>query len=58
MRFMARKDSPMILGIKDGESCIASDVPAILKYTEMSTILVIWKWQDCPEGDILLQSGW
>ena len=31
--YVARKDSPMILGVKDGESYIASDVPAILKYT-------------------------
>ena len=31
--FVARKDSPMILGAEDGESYIASDVPAILKYT-------------------------
>lgn len=31
--FVARKDSPMILGIEDGECYIASDVPAILKYT-------------------------
>ncbi len=31
--FVARKDSPMILGISDGDSYIASDVPAILKYT-------------------------
>ncbi len=30
---VARKDSPMIIGIADGESYIASDVPAILKYT-------------------------
>ena len=29
----ARKDSPMILGTKDGEQYLASDVPAILKYT-------------------------
>ena len=31
--YVARKDSPMILGVEDGEAYIASDVPAILKYT-------------------------
>ncbi|RHP47302.1 glutamine--fructose-6-phosphate transaminase (isomerizing) [Clostridium sp. AF32-12BH] len=31
--YVARKDSPMILGVEDGASFIASDVPAILKYT-------------------------
>ena len=31
--FVARKDSPMILGVSNQESYIASDVPAILKYT-------------------------
>ena len=31
--FVARKDSPMILGVNNGESYLASDVPAILKYT-------------------------
>ena len=31
--FVARKDSPMIIGVEDGESYLASDVPAILKYT-------------------------
>lgn len=31
--YAARKDSPMIIGVEQGESYLASDVPAILKYT-------------------------
>ncbi len=31
--YAAKKDSPMILGVEDGECYLASDVPAILKYT-------------------------
>ena len=31
--FVARKDSPMVLGVAEGESYLASDVPAILSYT-------------------------
>ncbi len=31
--YVVRKDSPMIIGVADGETFIASDVPAMLKYT-------------------------
>ena len=31
--FVARKDSPMIIGVSYGNCYVASDVPAILKYT-------------------------
>ena len=31
--YVARKDSPLIIGVANGETYIASDVPAILKYT-------------------------
>lgn len=30
----ARKDSPLVIGVGDGENIIASDIPALLKYTK------------------------
>jgi glucosamine--fructose-6-phosphate aminotransferase (isomerizing) len=31
--YAARKDSPMVIGIADGETFLASDVPALINYT-------------------------
>lgn len=37
--FSVRKDSPLIIGVGDGENFIASDVPAILQYTRKYYLL-------------------
>lgn len=42
--YVARKDSPMIIGVENGDCYVASDVPAILKYTVMFITLETLRW--------------
>ena len=53
--FAARKDSPMIIGVEDGETYLASDVPAILRYTRNVYYIGNWKWQGLRRQGHLLQ---
>ena len=50
--YVARKDSPMILGVENGESFIASDVPAILKYTRNVYYIGILEMARVRKGEI------
>lgn len=37
--FFARKDSPLIIGVGEGENFLASDIPAVLPYTKRVIVL-------------------
>jgi glucosamine--fructose-6-phosphate aminotransferase (isomerizing) len=37
--FVARKDSPLILGLGEGENFIASDIPAVMRFTRRVVLL-------------------
>ena len=44
--FAARRESPLIVGYGEGENFIASDIPALLKYTQKYSVL--------EEGDLVV----
>ena len=50
--FVARKDSPMIIGVNDGESFIASDVPAILEHTRNVYYIGNLEMAEISAGDV------
>ena len=50
--YVARKDSPMILGVTDGECYVSSDVPAILKYTRQVYYIGNMEMARLKEGQI------
>jgi glucosamine--fructose-6-phosphate aminotransferase (isomerizing) len=37
--FVARKDSPLVIGLGDGENFLASDIPAVMRYTRSVLLL-------------------
>ncbi len=39
MVFVARQDSPLVIGIGDGETFLASDIPAVMRYTRKVILL-------------------
>ncbi len=37
--FVARKDSPLVIGLGEGENFIASDIPAVMRYTRRVVLM-------------------
>jgi glucosamine--fructose-6-phosphate aminotransferase (isomerizing) len=37
--YAARKDSPLVVGLGDGENFLASDIPAVMRYTRRAVLL-------------------
>jgi glucosamine--fructose-6-phosphate aminotransferase (isomerizing) len=54
----ARKESPLILGLGEGESFLASDIPAILPYTRKMIFLEDGEMAVIQDGKIQISTLW
>jgi glutamine---fructose-6-phosphate transaminase (isomerizing) len=53
----ARKDSPLIIGVGNGENFIASDIPALLKYTRDTIILKDGELAEITRDGVTIENG-
>ncbi len=53
----ARKDSPLIIGLGEGENIVASDIPAVLEYTRDVLVLHDDQVATVSAGEVVVRDG-